>query len=114
MKLKTRLKIARFEVALAFLILASGLYVEVMRPHPMTSSVGALVGFILPILLLGPICVTSWRRLRATQAQLAELGPDAAPSADLWTAPGAPGVVGVMVIVAAVAAALVPALLLRA
>lgn len=113
MKLKTRLGVARLELALATFILAGAVWLDLVRPHAAKTPAGVLIGGLLPVLLLAPMCVTSWRRLKKTRVQLAELGPEAEPSADLWTAPGAPGVFGMMLIVTAVAAALAPALLLH-
>jgi len=113
MKLKTRLGIAWFELVFVTLVLAAAIYVDLVRPHGPMSLAGLLVGLAAPVLILVPMCLSSWKRLRLTRAQLAKLGPDAAPSADLWTAPGMPGVVGIAIVVAAVAVALIPGLLLR-
>lgn len=111
MKLKTRIKLAWFELALAALVLAGAVAIDLTRPRGSIGTVGVLMSVVLTIALFGSLCVASWKRLRETQTQLAELGPDAAPSADLWSAPGTPGVIGVMILVAAVAVAVIPALL---
>lgn len=114
MKLKTRVKVAWFELAFIVTVLILAVGVDLARPRPPMRPTGVLMDALLTAFILAPLCVTSWSRLRRTRAQRAELGPDAEPSVDLWTAPGAPGVIGCAIVVVAIAAALTPALLFRA
>ena len=111
MKLKTRVAVAWTELALAAAMLTGGVAVDLTRPRGTVSAWGVGMNLVFTVVILGPLCVASWGRLQKTRTQLAELGPEAAPSVDLWTAPGAPGAIGIMVLVAALAMALIPALL---
>lgn len=65
------------------------------------------------VLLWALLAWRSWRRLRRSQAQYAEFGPDASAPPDFWTSPRYGGLIGVTVLAIALVAALAPALLLR-
>lgn len=112
MKLKFRVKLAWLELAFSAAMLSGGVGLQLARSTAKTP-VGLALDLAIPILLLSPLCLTAWKRLGKVRTQIAELGPEATPSADPWTAPGGPGVVGVMIVLLAVAAALAPSLLLR-
>lgn len=113
MKLKTRARIARAELLLVIAAFGAIAVLAAARPHGGSTVSSDVPSVILAICLAAPTIMMSWRRLRSVRAQLAELGPDAEPKIDLWSAPGAPGVLGLTVVVVATAAALIPALTLR-
>jgi hypothetical protein len=113
MKLKTRLILAYAEFTLAAGVLIVAVATDLMSPRGLFGLPGIGISAALSALLFGPICYSSWKRLRKTRAQLAELGPDGPASADLWVAPRVSGVIGAMILVAALAFALAPALLTR-
>ena len=112
MKLKTRLTLAYAELTLAFGALIGMVAVDLTRPRGVLGLAGAGVGALLSVLILGPLCYASWKRLKQTRAEIVASGPDAAASTAIWVAPRISGALGVLILVAALAAALVPALLL--
>lgn len=112
MKLKTRLKLAWLEVAVAGAILVGGVGLRLATSSARTT-VGLALDLALPALLLLPLCVGAWMRLRKLVVDIGVQGPEASPPADLWSAPGAPGIVGAMILLLALAAALAPPLLFR-
>jgi hypothetical protein len=113
MNLKTRVRWAWAELGLAVLV-GTGLAArEVVNAPEDAGIVGSAINALPWLLLCGLVAWGSWRRLRQCQAQCAELGPDASPSQDLWSAPRCGGLIGVALLVIALIVALAPALLVR-
>lgn len=112
MKLKTRLKLAWLELALAGLFLALAIILK-LSMSPIKTPIGVVLDVAVAALLTLPLCVAAWRRLGRVRTQIAEKGPEEAPSDDLWSAPGAPGVVSAMILLLALAVALGPPILLH-